>query len=572
MKKLLLTLVIILCAGAAAYAVPTMQVMRGNIEGLVPTPFDQEIPYNAATGCYEGDFVLTGYNQLQAWQYVKFYLRDEDNNITYIGGPKDEMIATSMTAQTLPISQSANPDMVREFFVMYINGNKNYNSGVEHVSINLESNEATFELKSYDSQYGSLGLAVSFKYPDTEIMVRNCYLFPTPENMTFFEGYYDVPAEGAYVFIGSFPSGSAATVYEPEAFVDIVLSENQPYYSNTWKAKEGSYGYKPTWAKLSTPGLTKVTYDITTNQVTFTYVNDSNGEAPQPVEGALYIAYGSGMDTNVTPSVWDSYMEINEATGKYEGTITMKRGVSFKFYTGSSEDPTFYGVKGSTSPTSNEPVDFEDATSATGTVVEDGLGGFYISKWQYGIVNAAEIPVTFSVDLSSGNVDFSVEPFVPATFNVFQLKNNQFSWYDKIALHPVAGEPGLYSCFLDTFEPDFSFILSMSDTPSNYILGAYSADFKTNVGDGGEVDVTLERGASLVSAITLANKGDYNLIFNNNTRVLTIQCQKTYDTNTVEGIEAESGNTRIFNLQGVEVTGRELPRGIYIIGGKKVVL
>lgn len=44
------------------------------------------------------------------------------------------------------------------------------------------------------------------------------------------------------------------------------------------------------------------------------------------------------------------------------------------------------------------------------------------------------------------------------------------------------------------------------------------------------------------------------------------------DTNGVVGIDAESGETPVYNLQGIRVKSGKLPAGVYIIGGKKRIV
>lgn len=51
----------------------------------------------------------------------------------------------------------------------------------------------------------------------------------------------------------------------------------------------------------------------------------------------------------------------------------------------------------------------------------------------------------------------------------------------------------------------------------------------------------------------------------------TYQNETQDDTNGVNGIEADNENQTIYNLQGVKVNGKNVPAGVYIVNGKKVL-
>lgn len=568
MKKVLLTLVALIMATGIASAQNELKMALGigGVNLVKVTPYDYSLTYNSSEGCYEGVFNFPTYYAVNGSVDLWFYQEDEDGML-YYGADDVAWVDWVEYKNVHPLALSYNQSNTKPFEFYVGSYPKSIISVAVGMKVNLDTMEVSFsEVANYTDIYGTLSLDGLDAIPSggtfSSLNEKDTYLYSTYPDVETYSCIYDVPKGGMYVFIGSSSNSTTKPFWCPSKNITIEFDEDFKTYEAIWQYRNDLKANEKggtNFAYLATPGYTKITFSTKTRAFTAEYLGEilETPDVPEPDANVLYLSRGSSSSSGTVARNGDDYLNYNEATGKYEGTILMERSRSFSFYTGSYQNPVWYGMSTSTTNLSNLAVSFETQTEVQSTVAKNAPGGFYVSNWQYGIPASESVAVSFTVDLNEGTVLFSVEPYVPSHIYVWQFVVS--NWQYVTELEESEEGSGIFSGNV-TVEDQMAFILNQEPSNANqYALGAYSFRQDVSLDPKDSTSIQLMRGANNATATRLMNQGTYKLTFDVSTLQLTIE---NLTETGVWGVEADEAESVYFDLQGRRVVNPE--RGVYV--------
>lgn len=574
-----------------------------------------KITYNydtkALTVEYLEDFVTFNFTGGEdAYKYVKMVQvnGDDMNDVTLTSNTYSYNYTSADNAQFalapeegyLMSVSCATPGALPEAYQIMSTGQGSTMVGVEKAGRGYQFNVSVIELASlpkslslnYINTAGSMGI-MYLPVPGNANVTTAGELTQSETDPTVYTGKFNIPVQKNFAF----SSGSAATgdlkVYAATYSVPISFSSYQGVYEwpsledpeqvDNAKFSERSTGFY-SWYISALPGTmpqdAEVTFTVNFSSGTISLqIGEEVGQVTAPenlylwgttggyTDGAKWEVMGT-FEKADNADVYTLTMDVPECTGfEPDGEFTPSdgdpsdRGFYFflcdnnvRFTTGPSDpdEPTSPVVKPVVfqAELENHLIDLtEDGAVFTTTVSYDKTGHNFVCitpgvvKMQFDFdlmqftAEMEEVEETFTLNFTGVEDAAEIASIVTITVdgeadnNVLNVTENPFNV-------TYVGSMTL------TFTPAEGCTVSVSNSVEN------EAAPYTITEDGGVVTLTVEAGCDGYEfTVALTKKSD-----------------------GVNSLVGEEGEVEVYNLQGVRVRGENLPAGIYIVNGKKVVI
>ncbi|MCH5215035.1 MAG: hypothetical protein J1E97_07560 [Muribaculaceae bacterium] len=616
MKKIL-TVLALAALSMPAFAQAEVKVMR-NAESsvIMPSEDDPALTYDASTGYYEGDIVVNK-RFTESTVYFQLYSQ-EGNDITYygysqiLGGVQYNAVqqmsfsavGRSIVLPILDLNATGaaygywketvevgmHPSITGCLWINTLPSTAN-KSCTLHLKFKPDPLYLEVTCAAVSDYYGALWVCGGPSgAADMDAAYKNIVLYGDPEQPTKLTCTYDVPelAGGFKFFLGTQPSFKALNGFQPaEGSVNLEFTDKDDFYTGQWKAGKGD------WAYLYNYGPMEFEYDVATNVLTVR-PGDDFGNSDDVGDGdytRLYVAYATGQNRTLTTSANDAELVYNEATGMFEGEVTLylegteQRAVGF--YTGSAANPTWYGVN---QGGMGKMLTFNSYT-LTQQLTEGASNGFYITPTGLPFGYDPTKPFTMNVSVPKGwkTVEFSVEEFNPTNFYVWgfngeewvvlsELKPTEDFTYEAVISAPKSTGATGYSVLIGVSYSE----LTAGSFGVVSLDGEDNADVKIPAGDATFLTLSFT-----TSPFFFVNEGTYRLVFDYDTLFLEIynvtgemepdppftvpddpnepddpNDNPDNPDNAVDSINADNADATYYTLQGVKVAHPD--RGLYI--------
>lgn len=396
-------------------------------------------------------------------------------------------------------------------------------------------------------------------------------------------------------------------------FITSVTADNEPV--ENWEdaqVKAGSYmsvsfntqEYKVTKFDVNGNSIIQYgyiyspyTFNLTSNY-TFDIVADKFAEAKMTVKvnNADYVLLYKGNDSSDPANVISLVNGTNEITvAENLGTINVKATsgnqitsvtqdgspISINYrneYSISVKDGSVIEIEAEEIKYDNVMIFYFDSPAKANDPAYNLFGyGLYLSPSYRSINDLVDGYNEIKFNNSETELSFSI--YNGYTTNCFLYVNGEVPTYksDNLSYTFTPKTNDVMKCFVGKEPEKYSLTFTVdSDLASPEVVVDMVTKLdnldETTVLQGTKVSITPSEGdeinnVSVNGTDILPADGKYEFFVNNNSDVVIAS-----STSGIAGIEAEAGETVIYNLQGIRVNKKNLPSGIYIINGQKTLV
>ena len=312
----------------------------------------------------------------------------------------------------------------------------------------------------------------------------------------------------------------------------------------------------------------------------------------EPAGDYLYMMVGKDFLTMPEPADDDQYLTYNETENAYTGELLLTRGNSFRFY----QKPTDANgeLKILAPYSAYELVNFNTFETYEGSGEWGAPGKWYMTA----LKDAPVISVIMTVDPEAGTVVFTpIEPeeVVPAALYIWGSTDGGYNYSVAGTMESNAANPAYFEITMDVPEcgpftyddPEFGPGENEPETGYRFYLSTDGESKSGGVIYNAPLDnriIDIEAGQKFSSTfvktiggtVICVNYGKMTFGFDFETKEFTAVLLKG---SSVENLATEDTGVVVYNLQGIKVAESDnaevlntLPKGIYIVNGKKVRL